>query len=145
MLTEEDQERQDIERIKSAIQVCNDGIAKAEKYERLSMNPDWKDFLKDLEIRASMHDKEIQLAIGIMDEAPNSTVVKDGKLISSKLDWVDFIRNHKIRSDVIRSWAKDPELMMSFASDCRKRLPILLKQLEKYKKEPIGAGGNGAS
>lgn len=146
MLTEQMKEQAAIEKVKNGIRLCDEAITKAEKYERLQENPDWKNYLKDLEIRAGMHDREIQLALSQLDEAPNNSHVgADGKVVSSKMDWVDFIRNHKIRADLYREWIQEPESILKFAALARQTLPDLKKKLSAFQVSPSADRVNGGS
>lgn len=149
MITEEAKELAQMEKLENGIRLCNEALAKAEKYERLDEKKDWKEYLGDLKILAEVHDREILMAISQMDEAPNTTYFRPtedgGRTVSSKLDWVDFIRNHKIRADQCREWIREPGHVIALAKQARDTLPVLKEKLAELKSHYAETKGNGAS
>jgi hypothetical protein len=145
-LTEQDRQALEKKRIADAITVANQAISKAEKYERLSQNPDWKDHLRDLESIIHMHDREIKGAEEMLVDAPSVAYVKpDSKgipiLVSSITDWANHIRLHTIQKQQIERWLKEPEHIMEMARIARENLPILEEGLKKYEEVPVGSNG----
>lgn len=150
MITEQQKEQEKIRKIEDGIRTCEEGIAKAEKYERLKENKDWQDYLNDLKVVADMHDREIRAGEAMLVDAPNTGYMKlDGfgnqKYVSSREDWVDFIMRHQIQKADCLAWLKEPEQILTFAALCREKLPLLQEQLKEFKHEPIGVEGNGKS
>lgn len=150
MITEADKERLQKENIKQAIQFCEETILKAEKYERLQENKDWRDFIEDLKILGEQHDKQIKYAATMILDAPNAGYVKHDPsgseaYVSSKSDWVDFMSRHEIEKLECRKWIKEPEFVISAANLAREKLPILKKKLAELSNEPVTSGSNGKS
>ena len=154
MLSEKDKEAQKIKQIETGIRICNEGVQKAEKYERLKDNVDWKSFLEDLKVLAEKHDNEIRMAENMILDAPETGYLKfemsGGEVskqafVSSRNDWVRFIERHQIQKAQCLLWIKEPESILAFAALCREKLPVLEKQLEEFNREPVSSGSNGAS
>lgn len=150
MITEEAREKEKIRKIEDGILTCEEGIKKAEKYERLKENKDWLDYLNDLKTVAGVHDREIKAGEAMLVDAPNTGYIKlDGfgnqKYVSSRTDWIDFIMRHQIQKADCLTWMKEPEQILTFAALCREKLPLLQAELKEMKHEPIGTEGNGKS
>lgn len=136
MITEQDREKTEIQKLENGIRFCEEAITKSEKYERLEENQDWKEFWKDIEILIGVHDKEILMGISMLPDAPNNTVVKTndaGKqaVVSSKQDWMDFIIRHEIQRDELKSWMKEPLRILELARQARERLPELREKRKR--------------
>ena len=145
MLTEQTKEDQKKKTIENGIRICEEGMAKAEKYERLADNKDWQGFSEDLKVLADLHDKEIKMAEAMLLDAPSNGYVKmDGfdkqQYVSSREDWVQFIVRHQIQKAECLKWVKEPEHIITFAKLCRDRLPVLKKQLAEIESGPSEAG-----
>lgn len=143
MITEEAKENQKKKQIDGGIQLCEEAIAKAEKYERLKDNKDWQGYLDDLKILAGLHEREIRMGISMILEAPETGYIKKddfGKdtYISSKRDWIHFIERHEIQRQEAETWTKEPERVMALAAMAREKLPVLKEKLAE-----LAAGVNG--
>jgi hypothetical protein len=149
MITESENERLKIKKLQNGIRLCEESIAKAEKYERLKENKDWQGYLNDLTIVADQHDKEILIACTMIPDAPSHPYVSTGemghtKVISSREDWMNYITTHEIKRAQIRSWLKEPGFILAQAALAREKLPIFKKELKAL--ELVHADtGNGAS
>jgi len=134
MLTPKAKEKQNVDKIERGIQICEEALAKAEKYERLKDNKDWQGYISDLKVLAELHDREIKMGQAMLVDAPSNgyvmTEFDKQKYVSSKSDWVDFIVRHQIQKAEAEKWAKEPDQIISFAATCREKLPVLKKQLE---------------
>jgi hypothetical protein len=136
LITEADKESQTIKRLEDAIALCEQTISKAEKYERLNENKDWQDFWKDVEFIAQTHDKEIKLAEESLVDAPENTYLKgDGIVVSSRLDWANYIARHYIQRQELLRWMNEPKWILDMAAQARAKLPELKNKLELLKKE----------
>lgn len=129
-ITEEDKEKIIREQTHKAILVCEETLAKAEKYERLKDNPDWKGFLDDLKSLSDLHKKEVEWGKSMLIDAPNTGYLKmsdKGKqeYVSSRQDWVDFIIRHQIQGAECSNWVKEPEHILVMAAMAREKLPVL--------------------
>ena len=136
METEESKERNKIDLLERQIKTCEEGIAKAEKYERLKDNQDWKDFILDLKILAEKHDQEIKNAEVYLLDAPNTGYLKldaTGRqaYVSSREDWIDFIVRHQIQKEENLKWLKEPDYVLRFAALSREKLPEFQKHLRE--------------
>src|SRR5579863_124879 len=101
-ISEEDKERIIKDQTIKAIATCEEAIEKAEKYERLKDNPDWKGFLEDLKVLSELHSKEIEWGKAMLIDAPNTGYLKmsakgQQEYVSSRQDWVDFMVRHQIQ------------------------------------------------
>ena len=144
MMTEEAKIEQKKKTIENGIRLCEEGMAKAEKYERLSDNKDWQGFLNDLRVLSDLHDKEIKMGEAMLIDAPSNGYIKlDGfdkqQYVSSREDWVEFIIRHQIQKAECANWVKEPERIITFAKLCRDRLPVLKGQLKEISDGPIEA------
>lgn len=132
MITESDKEKQELSRIKNGIRLCEETIAKSEKYERLQDNPDWKSFLGDMKVLADLHEKEIQTGTMLLIDAPNDGHAgSEGTYISSKQDWVDFIIRHQIQRQECLKWIEEPDRILAAARMAREKLPLLKEKLDR--------------
>jgi len=152
MITEQEKENQKVKQIRNGIRICEEAIAKAEKYERLKDNKDFIDYLKDLKILADLHDREIKMGESMLIDAPNSGYVKTAfekqEYVSSRQDWIDFIIRHQIQKAECTKWVKEPDQIIAFASLCREKLPLLQQQLSEIEgdaDEEDRTRGNGKS
>jgi hypothetical protein len=146
MITEQDKDKFKIEKLKNGITMCEDALAKSEKYERLQENSDWKEYLNDLKVLASLHEKEIRMGEMMLLDAPNTGYIKhEGDkevFVSSKEDWLDFITRHEIQRQEAEKWMSEPERILKMAAYSREKLPLLKKQLDEIQN---ATGRNGAS
>lgn len=148
MITEQDQENQSRKKIESGIRLCEEAMAKAEKYERLQDNKDFKGFLEDLNILVGLHEREIAMGVSSLPDAPATGYMRTddfGKqqLVSSKADWADFISRHEIQKKELLNWIQEPERILKMASLAREKLPLLKDKLSEMKlKENPNASGN---
>jgi hypothetical protein len=144
MITEESKYKLRIEKIENGIRICEDAIAKAEKYERLKENKDWQAFLGDLKVLGDLHDKEIRMGEQMLLDAPNTGYLKlemDKQVyVSSRQDWIDFIVRHQIQKEENVKWIKEQDHILKFADMCREKLPTLQKELEALR-VPVEANG----
>jgi len=133
MLTEASKKQLKIDEISNGIRLCEEAISKAETYERLNDNPDWKAYLSDLETVVSLHDREIQFGLLMLMEAPPNTYVKhDARgevVVSSSEEWIGFIKRHQIQREELKNWTKEPARILMLASQARIKLPELKAQL----------------
>jgi hypothetical protein len=144
MITEKDKEDSQIKKLEGGIRLCEEAIAKAEKYERLKENKDWQGYLEDLRVLSTLHEKEIKMGTTLIADAPNTGYVKHDasgseSYTSSKSDWVDFICRHEIERTILNTWIKEPDHMVTMASLAREKLPILKKKLDELTKEKSNA------
>lgn len=140
MITEKDKTKASADKIKSGIRICEEALAKAEKYERLNENKDWKGYLEDLRIVSEIHGREVESGVQMLMDAPNNGHVKKddfGKeiYVSSKADWTDFIVRHQIQKLEAMTWLKEPERILKMAALCREKLPFLKNQLAEIESE----------
>lgn len=145
MITEQNKEKLKMEKLSSSIQLCEEAIIKAEKYERLKENKDWLSYLADLQILVEQHEKEIRNGSQLLINAPRTghTKINDAGsqvYVSSKDDWLDFIMRHEIQKGHLINLLKEPGYILEMAQIAREKLPVLKKNLED-----LSAGGNGAS
>lgn len=139
-ITEEAREKQDAQRLKDGIRICEEAIKKAEKYERLSENPDWHAFWEDLDLIIEKHEKDIRYGVSQLPDAPGQTLMNgNGTKISSKQDWADFIAQHEVQKMQLEYWKKDPVRIIALAQMAREKLPMLKEQLAKAPQETAGA------
>lgn len=136
MITENDREKVATEKIEDGIRLCEDAIAKAEKYERLNDNKDWQGYFQDLKILVNLHEREIGVAVSMIPDAPNNSHVKHndhGKemVVSSKADWTDFIARHEIQKNELLNWIEEPKRILAMASMAREKLPTLKEKLKE--------------
>ena len=134
MLTEQDREKQKIEKTQNGIQICEDALKKSEKYERLKDNADWKGFLDDLKVIESLHEREIAMGESMLTDAPNTGYLKmsakgSQEYVSSRQDWIDFIVRHQIQKAECSTWIKEPESIIAMAAMAREKLPSLKEKL----------------
>lgn len=136
MLTEEAREDLLVERTKKAITLCEEAVAKSEKYERLKDFKPWQDYLGDLKILIDVHDREIKFGLQMLAEAPHTTYVRhatDGsgkeQVVSSKMDWVDFIVRHQIQKEEASNWMTEPDRILELARQAREQVPLLKEKL----------------
>lgn len=144
MISELDKNKQKKEKIENGIRLCEDALAKSEKYERLKDNKDWQGYLDDLKVLVTLHDREIMVGAAMVVDAPNSGYVKKddfGKdtYVNSKRDWLDFISRHEIQKTEAQNWAKEPEKILSLATLAREKLPMLKKSLSEILEVPAEA------
>jgi hypothetical protein len=147
MLTEAAKEKISKDKIASGIRICEEAMAKAEKYERLKENKDWLGYLDDLKILAGLHENEIKMGQSMLIDAPNTGYVKHDDFekevyVSSKKDWTDFIIRHQIQKQEAENWIKEPERILTMATMARERLPILKEKLAEIER---GAEVSGKS
>lgn len=151
MITEQDREKAQIEQIENGIRLCEEVLAKAEKYERLKENKDWQEYLNDLKILVDLHDREIRLGVTMIPDAPNSAYIKTddfGKpsVVSSRADWADFIARHEVQRMELSNWIKEPDRILAMASMAREKIPVLKEKLKEISRvETVAVKGNGAS
>lgn len=143
-ITEAQREKAEKEKLENGVAICEQALQKAEKYERLQENNDWKEYLEDLRVLIGAIQKDIDFAVMMMVDAPNTTVVKMGEsgkeaTVSSKQDWADFIIQKKVRKDTIEGWLTEPEKILFLAKQSRDLLPKL-----KEKISVLEAGENHA-
>lgn len=136
MITEEDKERAKKTEVQRGIRICEEAMAKAEKYERLKDSPDWQGYLSDLKVLADLHDKEIRMAETMLIDAPSTGYLKmkdsgAQEYVSSREDWVDFIVRHQIQKSDCLAWVKEPEHILTLAALAREKLPILKEKLSE--------------
>lgn len=146
MITEAEKEKQKLEKLQNGVRICEDAMAKAEKYERLKDNKDWQGFIGDLKILGDLHDREIKMGESMLLDAPNNGYLKmDGldkqQYVSSRQDWIDFIVRHQIQKEECVKWTKEPEHIMTMASMCRDKLPQLKKEIEEISRGTVEATG----
>ena len=149
MITEEDKERLVREDAKRKIVAYEEAIAKAEKYERLKDNPDWKAFLNDLKILADLHETQIRWGMSMIVDAPNDGYIKikEGKqeYVSSRQDWIDFITRHNIQKEECLKWENEPGYIMQMAAMARERLPGMKEKAADLKNVSGQPSENGKS
>lgn len=136
MLTEADREKSNKTKVESGIRLCEDAIAKAEKYERLKDNKDWQGHLEDLKVLMTLHDREIKMAIGMIIDAPFTSYVKKNDvgqevMVSSRQDWTEFIARHEIQRTDCENWIKEPDRIIAMATLAREKLPMLREKLSE--------------
>jgi len=136
VITEEEKERIARETAQRGIRLCEEAIAKAEKYERLKDNPDWKGFLDDLKTLASLHEKEIEWARSMLVDAPHTGYLKMNdqgrqEYVSSRDDWTHFIVRHHIQKTECENWVKEPEHLLTLAGLSREKLPSLKEKAKE--------------
>ena len=135
-ITEEARITQEIEQDKNQISICEDAIQKAELYERLEENSDWKAWKELLRKASALHEQEIQQGIKALINAPGSTIVRATQggdvIISSRDDWQEFITRHEIMRSNLEEWLKEPGLMIGLARKAREVLPGLKERLIKH-------------
>ena len=134
MITEKDKDLQKKEKLENGIRLCEEALAKAEKYERLKDNKDWQGYLEDLKVLSTLHEREIKVGISMFMDAPNTGHVKKGDFdkevyVSSKQDWMDFISRHEIQKQECENWIKEPDRVILLASMAREKLPMLKEKL----------------
>lgn len=141
MITEKAKNEVGRQKIENGIRICEEALEKSEKYERLNENKDWKGYLEDLKILESLHDKEIQMGVMLMVDAPNHGYMKKElekeTYVSGKQDWTDFIIRHQIQKAELSNWIKEPERILAMASLAREKLPVLKKKLEELENVPV--------
>ncbi len=145
MITEAENERLKIKKLENGIRLCEETITKAEKYERLQENKDWLSHLEDLKILIEQHDKEILLASSMIPDAPSHPYVTTdeagrSKVVSSREDWMNYISVHEIKRTLLKSWLKEPELILAGAALAREKLPVLKKELDSLSHADTGNG-----
>ena len=124
MITEQQKEKEAREKLENGIRICEEAMAKSEKYERLKDNKDWQGFLGDLRVLTDLHDREIKMGESMILDAPNTGYVKhDGfgneKYVSSRQDWIDFIMRHQIQKTECSNWIKEPDQILTMAAMVR--------------------------
>ena len=137
MITEAMKEKEAREKIENGIKICEEAMAKSEKYERLKDNKDWQAFLGDLQVLSDLHDREIKMGESMILDAPNTGYVKlDGfgnqKYVSSRQDWIDFIVRHQTQKAECSNWIKEPKHILTLAAMAREKLPMLKDKLKEY-------------
>lgn len=143
MITELDKEKAQKEKLENGIRLCEDTIAKAEKYERLKDNKDWQGYLDDLKVLIGLHEREIKMGASMIPEAPFQSHIKHDEVgrevvVSSKEDWMDFISRHETQRAELSSWLKEPERIVAMAAMAREKLPMLrdkLAEIDSHVKE----------
>jgi hypothetical protein len=145
MITEEEKERLQKEKIEQTIKICEEAISKAEKYERLKDNPDWRGYLTDLKVIADLHDKEIEWGKSMLIDAPSNGYLKMGskgtqEYVSSREDWVQFIVRHHIQKQECTNWIKEPEHILTMAAMAREKLPMLKDKIAELSNAAVVNG-----
>ena len=146
MLTELDQEKNQVKKLENSVRLCEEAISKAEKYERLEENKDWKEFWEDMKVVISLHDREITMACSMIPDAPSHPYIKhddQGKetVVSSKADWADFISRHEIQRQELKNWIQEPDRIIRLAALAREKVPILKDRLKEYSRGPSETNG----
>jgi len=134
MISEEEKERIQKEQAERAVRICDEAIAKAEKYERLKDNKDWIDFLGDLKVLSDLHEKEVTWGRAMLLDAPRTGYLKMNakgvqEYVSSREDWIDFIVRHQIQKTECENWIKEPEHILTMAALAREKLPALKEKI----------------
>ena len=134
MISESEKEKIQKDQLERGIRVCEEAVAKAEKYERLKDNADWKGFLDDLKVVESLHEREIAMGESMLIDAPNTGYLKmsakgSQEYVSSRQDWIDFIIRHQIQKADCATWIKEPESIIAMAAMAREKLPSLKEKL----------------
>lgn len=143
MLTEAEQENAKSEKLKSGIRLCEEMIAKSEKYERLQENPDWQGYLGDLKVLIGLHEREIRQGVASLVEAPHNSFVRHNAqgeeiIVNGKLEWSDFVVRHQIQKDELETWLKEPERIVEGARQAREHMPVLKQKLDILTKDSNG-------
>ena len=121
MITEEDRVRERQDKLHDSIRLCQDILKKAEKYERLKDNDDWKGVLEDINILRDLHRREIDSAQKMMTR----------QSFFRKMRTVDFIVEHQIRLEQIEEALKEMDRIIAAAKIARERLPEFQTQLRE--------------
>lgn len=139
MLTPEDELKGKKETVEENIQLAEDILRKAEKYERLKGNPDWEGVLNDIKVLMGLHDREIANALAQLTAVrPSGTMAQDKK-VYGRDDWFDFILGHQIRKEQLQEALNEQKRILDAAKMAREALPKLKEQLEKMDLELANA------
>jgi hypothetical protein len=118
-----------VEQIENAIKYWTEVLQKAEKYERLMQDTDFKEVLQDIQGTVDAHDGEIKSCLDNMSQY-NPKLEADA--------W-HSIRVHQILKEQAQRAMKRPSEVVELAKKARTELPELTKQLSQLK-ETISHG-----
>lgn len=118
-----------IKQLESDIAYCKEVLQKAEKYERLMEEPDFKDFLKDFGEGFSVHEMQIETALdSLTDASPRQ-----------QEDLFRIILVHQSKKETVQALLNRPSDIVKLAATSRKNLPVLEDQLRQAQLETANA------
>lgn len=118
-----------VEQIENAIKYWTEVLQKAEKYERLMQETDFKEVLQDIQGTVDAHDGEIKSCLDNMSQYTPKL----------EADAWHSIRVHQILKEQAQRAMKRPQEVVELAKKARTELPELTKQLSQLK-ETISNG-----
>ena len=118
-----------IKQLESDIAYCKEVLQKAEKYERLMEEPDFKDFLKDFGEGFSVHEMQIETALdSLTDASPRQ-----------QEELFRIILVHQSKKETVQALLNRPSDIVKLAATSRKNLPVLEDQLRQAQLETANA------
>lgn len=129
MITEEDRVKQTKEQLKEEIARHEFRILKAEPYERILTNADYKKILEDYQEIIKLHDEQVNLGL-------DSLAVKTDH--HERLNLANFVVAHRIRKQQLAELIARGNMIVKNAQESREALPELrekLADLEQIKLE----------
>lgn len=118
-----------IKQLESDIAYCKEVLQKAEKYERLMEEPDFKDFLKDFGEGFSVHEMQIETALdSLTDASPRQ-----------QEELFRIILVHQSKKETVQALLNRPSDILKLAATSRKNLPVLEDQLRQAQLETANA------
>jgi len=111
----------DAAQLESDISFAKEVLLKAEKYERLMEDKDFKDFLKDFEEGFGIHAKEVDSSLGMLT----------GSSPRQQEDLFRIILIHQAKKESVKQLVDRPLEIVKLAVEKRKQLPVLEEKLRE--------------